>query len=65
MPIGEVPEEADTSVHEVELGHEDLHELDQDFGDMECSIGDDSDQEDREGSKTPTNKDYMMAGNQI
>lgn len=56
IPIGEEGEDAETSVHNVELGDEDLHELDRDFGEMECSIGEDSDKEDEEGATTPTNK---------
>ena len=61
LPIGEITEEADTSVHNVELGDEDLHELDQDFGEMECSVGEDSDREE-EGLKTPTNKQQSSTG---
>ena len=59
LPIGEVTEEADMSVHDVELGADDLRELDRDFGEMECSIGEDSD---REECTTPTNKEHLMSG---
>ena len=62
MPIGEVTEEIDVSVHDVELGAEDLHELDRDFGEMECSMDDDSDKDEKEESTTPTNKQHLMPG---
>lgn len=50
--IGEENEDGDASVHQIEIGEDDLNELDADFGEMNSSL--DSDGE-RSPKKTPTN----------
>ena len=53
--IGEENEDGDASVYNVELEEQDLHDLDDDFAEINCSIGAESDT-DKSPEKTPTNK---------
>ncbi|XP_060568181.1 centrosomal protein of 192 kDa-like isoform X2 [Ruditapes philippinarum] len=53
--IGEENEDGDASVYNVELEEQDLHDLDDDFAEMNCSVGVESDAE-KSPEKTPTNK---------
>lgn len=52
--IGEEGEDGDNSVYDIQLEVEDLHELDDDFSEMNCSVEDISDHE--SPTKTPTQR---------